>query len=71
MKGTRLSRLRKFKAFRKKRIELMNDDSYLQEQESLGVPACPDCHNPMDIRSTDETGEYGLCIVCLHMEPVP
>lgn len=71
MKGTRLSRLRKYKDFIKKRIELMNDDSYLREQVFLETPECPKCHNPMVIRSTDETGEYYFCAVCGHMERVP
>lgn len=71
MKGTRLSRLRKYKGLIRKRIELMNDDSHLQEQYFLGTPECPACHNPLTHKITDETGEYYSCAVCGHMERVP
>lgn len=71
MKGTRLSRLRKFKNLIKKIVELMNDDSYLYAHYYAGTPKCPKCHNPMVIRITDETGEYDSCPVCNHMERVP
>lgn len=71
MKGTRLSRLRKYKDLIKKRIELMNDYRYLLEQYFLGTPECPACHNPLTHRITDETGEYYFCIVCGTKERVP
>lgn len=71
MKGTRLSRLQEYENFINEIVALMNDYSYLQEQDSLGTPECPECHNPMVIRITDETGEYDSCPVCNHMERVP